>query len=197
MDFLNLSQECGASVNPATTMAIIKGESGFNPLVIRDNTDKKTYIPETKEEAEKTVNALYLKGHKLAIGLMQVTTPWLDRFNITPHALLDPCQNIRYGTAILTYNYRAFLPISDSKEKALEYALSAYWSGNPYNGGSYINYIYGKAGSPIRVQETPGVSDGILGKSTQKTEKAPAKSESFSGSFFFQKESKDSLFFPR
>lgn len=162
MDFLALSQQCGLDVNPVTTMAIIKSESGFDPLVIRDNTTHRTIHFTTKDKAVAAVKELDGKHHKLAVGLMQITSPWFAKYSIKPEVLFDACSNIQYGTKILSDNYRAYYAVSHSKYKALQQAISTYWSGNPHTGGAYVNYVYSKAGSPVRMEETPGISDGIL-----------------------------------
>jgi type IV secretion system protein VirB1 len=173
MDFLAFAAECGPSVHPTTTAAIVRVESNYNPLVIRDNTLKRSFYPKTRSEAERLATSLHNNGNKLAIGLMQVTTPWLRRFNITPSTLLDPCQNVYYGTAILSKNYADLLPSSSSRFDALNRAMSAYWSGRPDNGGAYVNQVYSHAGSVVRVRETPGVTDGVL---RSKASNSPATS---------------------
>ena len=165
MDVLTLAAACGADVDPVTTAAIVKLESGYQPLVIRDNTLKLTLRARTPAEAVATVDTLTRRGHRLAIGLMQVTTPWAVRLNLPPAALLDACTNIGVGTWILTRNYRQCGSIPRSADR-LSCALSAYWSGNGRTGGAYVNAVSAGAGSPLRVEETPGVSDGLLGSDT-------------------------------
>jgi type IV secretion system protein VirB1 len=163
MDFLAYAAQCGPGVHPLTTQAIVRAESSFNPLVIRNNTLGRTFKPASRREADALVTRFHGQGHRLAIGLMQVTTPWFGRYQIPPAALLDGCVNIRYGTAILAANYAAFLPRAGSPEHALAMALSAYWSGKPHSGGAYVNHVYRLAGSSVRIAVVSGVSDGLLG----------------------------------
>jgi type IV secretion system protein VirB1 len=162
MDVLTLAASCGPGVDPVTTAAIVKLESGYEPLVIRDNTLSLTLRPTSREAAGATVRELVKRGHKLAIGLMQVTTPWTDRLRVHPVELLDACTNVRIGTWILKQNYQACRTTRDPKA-ALECALSAYWTGNGQVGGAYVNAIYATSRSPFRIAETPGVTDGLLG----------------------------------
>ena len=164
MDILTLAGTCGAGVDPVTTAAIVKLESGYQPLVIRDNTLRLTIRPSSREAAGATVRELVRRGDKLAIGLMQVTTPWTERLHLEASRLLDACTNVRVGTWILKENYRACRQRRDPKA-ALECALSAYWSGDGRLGGAYVNAIYATARSPFRVAETAGVTDGLLGRS--------------------------------
>lgn len=165
MDFLALAVQCGPNVHPLTTQAIVRVESGFQPLVIRNNTLRKTYAPTDMVEAVTLVKRFHASGHQMAIGLMQVTTPWLVRYKIGPADLLDSCTNIRVGTAILADNYRRFITTSAGPDEALAKALSGYWSGSGHNGGAYVNQVYLRAGSTVRVPVTAGVTDGLLGTS--------------------------------
>ena len=174
MDFLALAAQCGPSVHPLTTQAIVRVESGFKPLVIRNNSLRKTYSPANMAGAVGLVKRFHASGHELAIGLMQVTTPWLARYQIGPAELLDSCTNIRIGTAILADNYRRFIPSSTQPEEALAKALSAYWSGSSHNGGAYVNQVYLRAGSTVRVPVTAGVTDGLLGVSRGRKAAIPA-----------------------
>jgi type IV secretion system protein VirB1 len=165
MDFLGFAQTCGPTVDPVTTTAMVKAESSFNPLAIRDNTAKVSFSPRNWEAAESIILEQSARGHRLAIGLMQITTPWAARLRIKPAALLDACTNIAIGTSILADNYRACATAARSPESTLTCALSMYWSGNGRTGGAYVNRIFRTAGSPLRVPEVPGVTDGILGSS--------------------------------
>lgn len=162
MDFLAFAGQCGPDVHPVTTTALVKAESGFRPLAVRNNTTKQSFYPASEDEAKQLVEGFAAKGHRLAIGLMQVTTPWTTRFNIRPTDLLDACTNVRIGTAILRANYDSCARPGRPQQATLECALSAYWSGNGEIGGAYVNHVYSVAGSVIRVAETPGVTDGVL-----------------------------------
>lgn len=173
MDFLGFAAQCGPDVHPVTTTALVKAESGFRPLAVRNNTIKQSFYPATDQEARELVAGFAAKGHKLAIGLMQVTTPWTSRFNIRPTDLLDSCTNVRVGTAILRANYDACAKPGRTQQATLECALSAYWSGNGEIGGAYVNKVYSVAGSVSRVAETPGVTDGVLQSKGSKSSAVP------------------------
>ena len=129
---------------------------------VRDNTTKKSFYFTHKKEAVEAVKTRYADHHKLAIGLMQISTSWLQKLHIQPETLLDPCSNIKYGTLILARNYLDVKQNTNSTHEALSGAISSYWSGNAYTGGVYVNQVYKNAGSGVRVAETAGVTDGIL-----------------------------------
>jgi type IV secretion system protein VirB1 len=145
-----------------TTAAIVKAESGFDPLVIRDNTLKVTLVPQMEGEARALLERLSVRGDKLAVGLMQISSPWFARLSVRAEDLLDACTNIRIGTEILAAGYRACL--ASGPENALDCALSAYWSGDGRTGGAYVNLIARVSHSTHRIPETPFVSDGLLGR---------------------------------
>lgn len=168
MDVLTLASHCGAGVDPVTTAAIVKLESGYDPLVIRDNTLQVTRRSGSLEEAKRTVEQLLQAGHRLAIGLMQVTTPWATRLGFSPTELLDPCRNVATGTWILKHEFGRCAP-SGAHTERLSCALSAYWSGNGRTGGVYANAVYAGAMSPVRMVVTPGVTDGLLGSAAGHT----------------------------
>lgn len=163
MDFLTFASLCGPGVDPVTTAAIVKTESHFEPWAIRDNTLRQSFRPASRAAAEVTVNTRYAQGHRLAIGLMQITDPWVTRLHLKASDLLDACTNVRVGTWILSANYRRCERPGKLAKAVLECALSAYWSGDGRIGGAYVNQLYARAGSPYRVLETAGVSDGLLG----------------------------------
>jgi soluble lytic murein transglycosylase-like protein len=162
MDFLGFAGQCGPDVHPVTTTAIVKAESGFRPLAVRNNTTKQSFYSTDHAEAKQLVEGFTAKGDRLAIGLMQVTTPWAVRFGIAPADLLDSCTNVRIGTAILRFNFDSCVRANRTQQATLECALSAYWSGNGQIGGAYVNHVYTVAGSANRVTETAGVTDGVL-----------------------------------
>jgi len=174
MDFLSFAETCGPDVHPVTTVAMIKAESRYQPLAVRNNTSKQTFYPATIDEARVLVEGFAAKGDRLAIGLMQVTTPWVTRYNIKPADLLDGCTNVRIGTSILRANYEACTRVGRSPKATLECALSMYWSGDDAVGGAYVNQVYQLAGSANRVQETQGVSDGVLRSKAGKTGVVPS-----------------------
>lgn len=162
MDFLAFAGTCGPGVDPITTTALVKAESSFQPFAVRNNTSHQSFYPASQEAAEALVDSFAAKGDRLAIGLMQVTSPWTTRYGIAPRDLLNSCVNIRIGTAILAGNYVSCARSGKTPQANLECALSAYWSGNGQIGGAYVNAIYAAAGSPLRVAETAGVTDGVL-----------------------------------
>jgi type IV secretion system protein VirB1 len=149
----SLCTQCGPSVEPSTTKAIIQVESGGNPYVIGDNTLKKSYFPKTKEEAVQLATYLLSQGHNLDMGLMQVNSCHLKAGKFPLVDLFDPCRNIAIGTDILADFYRRN-DRGEARNVVLFKALSAYNTGSAWRGPGYINRILKAAGAPYRVAVT-------------------------------------------
>ncbi|UPU37864.1 lytic transglycosylase domain-containing protein [Geomonas paludis] len=141
--------ECGPSVSPETTQAIIQVESGGNPLAIGDNTLKRSFAPKSAAEAVQLAARLMRDGHNIDMGLMQVNSCHVRPMKIPLADLFDPCRNIRIGTTILAEFYRQHK--TDDPAQSLFRALSAYNTGQAWKGTGYINKILEAAGAGYRV----------------------------------------------
>lgn len=163
MDFLALAHICAPSIHPVTLAALVRTESYYDPFVVRDNTLQQTFYPRTLQAAGELIERAQADHHKLAVGLMQVTLAWARELHMDVRALLDPCTNLAIGSEILAQNYLSCWRPSRDPADRLACALSLYWSGTQSRGGVYVNRVYRAAGSAVRVPETLGVTDGILG----------------------------------
>lgn len=163
MDFLALATTCAPAIHPVTLAAVVRTESFYDPFVVRDNTLRVTFYPRTLQAAGELIERAEADHHKLAVGLMQVTSTWARQLHMKVRALLDPCTNLAIGSQILAQNYLSCAPGADPADR-LACALSLYWSGSQRKGGAYVNRVYRAAGSAVRVPETPGITDGILGQ---------------------------------
>jgi type IV secretion system protein VirB1 len=146
----SLYSQCGPSVDPATTQAIIQVESGGDPFAIGDNTLKKSFSPRTKTEAIALASYLLANGHSIDMGLMQVNSCHIKTMRLSLDELFDPCNNISIGTSILADFYKRYDNEAD-KNIVLFKALSAYNTGSAWKGPGYINRILKAANAPYRV----------------------------------------------
>ena len=184
--------ECGPTVSPVTTMAIIQVESAGNPYAIGDNTAKNSHNPRSKSEAIATASRLLAEGHNIDMGLMQVNGLHL-KAGITIADLFDPCGNIRAGTRILADFYRRYDTEID-KNHVLFKALSAYNTGSAWRGPDYINKILAAVKAPYRVSLSPDLKTklrsvgGLPGKPTAVKWKTPTPENS---PLFFDAEASD------
>ena len=146
----SLCAQCGPSVNPSTTKAIIQVESGGNPYAIGDNTLKKSFFPKSKKEAVQLASYLLSQGHNLDMGLMQINSQHLRAGKFSLNDIFDPCRNIAIGADILSDFYRGN-DRGEARNVVLFKALSAYNTGSAWRGPGYINRILNAAGAPYRV----------------------------------------------
>ena len=75
MDFVSLAMQCAPMVAPLTMAAIVKTESGFNPLAIGVNGGARLVRQaETVAEAVVTAKWLLERGYNIDLGLGQVNS---------------------------------------------------------------------------------------------------------------------------
>jgi type IV secretion system protein VirB1 len=145
-----LCAQCGPSVDPSLTRAIIQVESGGNPFAIGDNTDKRSYFPVSKSEAVELSRYLLSQGHNIDMGLMQINSCHLGKKRLSLDDLFDPCGNVKFGTSLLADYFRMHSGDPD-KSQVLFKALSAYNTGSAWRRPEYINRILEAVNAPYRV----------------------------------------------
>ncbi|MBI9112866.1 lytic transglycosylase domain-containing protein [Maridesulfovibrio ferrireducens] len=109
------------ALQPEILRAIADHESGYNPWAL--NIEGQSIYPESKDEALAVLKKNKIKSYD--VGLMQVNSYWLRKFNLSAAKALDPEENVRLGAWILRYcldrygyNWRA---------------IGAYHTGSPDN----------------------------------------------------------------
>lgn len=104
-------------------------ESGKNPFAIGVVDGKLVRQPKNAAEAVATAKALDAAGWNFSLGLGQINKFNLARFNMDFYSVLDPCNNLRAGAAILAEcDIRARRQFSG--KEAMDAAHSCYYSGN-------------------------------------------------------------------
>ena len=97
---------CAPNIAPVTLEAVIRVESGGNPLAINVNGLPVQPAPvATAAAAARTAESYIQLGYSVDLGLMQVNSRNLVALGTTVERVLDPCTNVRDGTAILTADY--------------------------------------------------------------------------------------------
>jgi hypothetical protein len=84
--------QCGPTVAPATTRAIIQVESDGNHLAIGDNQQRKSFAPRTREEAVALAAFLIRQGHSVDLGLMQISSAHLEPMRLSLEQVSIPAQ---------------------------------------------------------------------------------------------------------
>ena len=142
---------CALNVAPVTLEAVIRVESGGDPLSLNVN---RLAGPQphaaTIAEAVTLAQGYIARGYSVDLGLMQVNSRNLDALGYTIEQVLDPCTNIRGGAAILTVDYAEAARSKGEGQGALQAALSAYNTGSFYRGfaNGYVAKYYGHDGVP-------------------------------------------------
>lgn len=152
---------CAPNVAPITLQAIARVESRNNPLAIHVNGMRVQPPPANSAQNAARVAETYIaRGYSVDIGLMQVNSRHLAVLGITVEQILDPCTNIRAAATILTADYAAAARTRGDGQPALQLALSAYNTGNFYQGfaNGYVTRYYGPGGVPILTGTTRAAS---------------------------------------
>jgi type IV secretion system protein VirB1 len=141
IDWTPTIQQCAPEVHLSTMQAIIRTESGFNPIAININGGTRLpRQPRSKAEAISWARWLITRGYSVDLGLMQINSANLPRLGLDAESIFDPCRNLQAGASILVNNYSRAARQSDNSRSALLKAISAYNTGN-FKGGFRNGYV--------------------------------------------------------
>lgn len=152
-----LMTHCAPNVAPATMTAIVKVESGGDPLAIGDNTARRSYYPRDRATAERLARRLLNAGHLLDLGIAQIDSMNFAGFGVTVHSIFDPCTNLSVGARILSGDYTFAAQRYGDGQVALRHAIGMYNTGRLNAGARYIARVLAAA----RIQEEYVVSSRI------------------------------------
>jgi type IV secretion system protein VirB1 len=162
--FAQLAHSCAPNVDVVTLAALVRTESGFNPLAIGVVGAHLARQPASLAEALATVQVLEARGYSYSVGLSQVNNRNFAKYGETAATLFEPCRNLRAGAAILTDCFARSSRTPVDQQMALRAALSCYYSGN-FTTGFRAGYV-GKVVMSARmnamrggVEPIPVVSD--------------------------------------
>lgn len=132
--FTQLAASCGPSVHVDTLAALARTESAFNTAAINDNTDRRRYLPRSRDDAiALATDLITVKHHSVDLGLMQVNSANLPGLGMTIADAFDACKNIGGAARVLTAAYRP-PAIGQDTQPALLQAISRYNTGHPARG---------------------------------------------------------------
>ncbi|WP_432735679.1 lytic transglycosylase domain-containing protein [Maridesulfovibrio sp. FT414] len=109
------------SLQPEILYAIADHESGYNPWAL--NIEGHSIYPKTREEALSIIEKNRRKSFD--VGLMQVNSYWIGKFDLSVKEALEPEENLRLGAWILRYCLDKY----GNNWKA----IGAYHTGSPRN----------------------------------------------------------------
>jgi type IV secretion system protein VirB1 len=145
---------CAPNISPVTLEAVIRVESGGDPLAIHVNGVRAQPAPaKTAAEAARLAEGFILRGYSVDIGLMQVSSRNLVALGTTVDRVLDPCTNIRAGAAVLTADYAVAARTHPEGQAALQAALSTYNTGSFDRGfgNGYVARYYGPGAAIVEL----------------------------------------------
>ncbi|WGM09138.1 lytic transglycosylase domain-containing protein [Arsenophonus nasoniae] len=143
-----LISQCAPDVSPETIKTIIQVESGGNPYVVANVTDKTSHRFNSEKEAINFIDKLQHQGKKYSAGLMQIYVENFKHYPLTNKTVFNPCQNIKAGAAILKKCFLQAKKGNIDNQTAIRKAMSCYYSGNftrgfknEKDGKSYVQRI--------------------------------------------------------
>lgn len=136
---------CAPAVAPETVTAIVRVESGGDPLALNVNRPDgpKRLRADDIADAVRMAQAEIAAGNSVDIGLMQVNSRNLARLRVTVAEAFNPCVNLRLGALILHGAYLRAIKEHGEGQAALRAALSHYNTGDfvaGYNNGYVARY---------------------------------------------------------
>ncbi len=141
---LTLAGQCAPTVHPETLAAIVRTESGGNPLKIHINgAPQPSPEPVNQEEVISLARQAIQEGNSVDLGLMQINSNNLEWLGMSIEDTFDPCKNMAAGARILQENYERAMRDFEEGQPALQVALSAYNTGNQSAGfkNGYVDKV--------------------------------------------------------
>lgn len=118
-------------VDPYLAMAVARVESDWHPWCV--NIEGKDYRAKSLAEAATIAKRALALGKSLDVGLMQINSYWLRKWQLPLERVLDPVTNVTLGLCILKYEMRRY----GSTWKA----VGAYHSKNPARQKRYVQKV--------------------------------------------------------
>lgn len=136
---------CAPAVAPETVIAIVRVESGGDPLALNANRPDgpKRLRADDIAEAVRLAQAEIAAGNSVDVGLMQINSRNLTRLRVTVAEAFNPCVNLQLGALILQGAYMRAIKEHGEGQSALRAALSHYNTGDfvaGFNNGYVARY---------------------------------------------------------
>lgn len=153
-----LLNHCAPEVAPATMTAIVRVESGGNPLAMWNNTTGQRVLPSTLQQAQAYLRRAIALGQRVDVGIAQVDTENFAAYGLSPANAFNACTNLRVGGQILSADYFRAVSRFGPGQVALFHAFEAYNSGTLWGDSGYAKQILAAAGEPVQVSILGGLS---------------------------------------
>ena len=154
-------ERCAPQVAPSTMAAIVRVESGGDPLAIHDNTTSRSYHPRDRADAEAIAQQLLVARHSLDLGIGQINDVNLRAQGLNVQTVFDSCANLGAGARILSRNYAFAARRYGAGQVALRHAIGMYNTGMLDAGRGYIRSVLLAAGVTEQFDPTMRVLEAI------------------------------------
>ena len=136
--------QCAPRIHPITLSAVVRQESGGNPLLIHNNSTGHTYRPKSPGEAMALAGKLIRQGHSVDLGLAQINSRNLSWLGLDVKSVFDPCRNLAAAQTVLLDGWKR-------SGGNLRKTLALYNTGKPDSkaGAKYAARVYSQAGGVI------------------------------------------------
>lgn len=151
--FIAIAASCAPLVHASTAHAIATTESALNPYAIDVVAGQLQRQPRTLAEAVATASALRAAGRNFSLGLGQINVHNLHRLGLSLTDAFDPCKNLNGMQAVLRECHER-APSARETQRALQEALSCYYSGN-FSTGFRHGYVHRVARNAQRIARAP------------------------------------------
>jgi len=158
MDFPTLAQACAPDVHITTLAAVVRHESGFDPLAIGVNSKPRRSIrPRSYAEAVVHARKLIAAGVDFDVGYGQINVRNWTWLGVTPETIFDPCVNLAAAQRVLIECYRRATSTHGHGQTALYAAFSCYNTGNLTAGfkNGYVHKVLTGAGLSVPAVRVP------------------------------------------
>lgn len=152
MDFATLAHECAPAVHITTLAAVVRHESGFDPLTIGINSNPPlTLRPKTRQDAAAQARQLIARGVDFDAGYGQINVRNWERLGLTPETIFDPCVNLNAAQRLLVDCYQHAVKVHPPGQSALYATFSCYNTGNLSKGfkNGYVAHVLAASGVRI------------------------------------------------
>lgn len=183
MDFPTLARQCAPDVHISTLSAVVRHESGFNPLAIGVNAKPHRSIrPKSKEEAVQAVRDLIAQGVDFDVGYGQINVRNWKWLGVTPESIFDPCVNLASAQRVLVDCYKRAAKLHGAGQNALYAAFSCYNTGNLTSGfrNGYVGKVIAGAGLAVpAIVKNAGAMTDAQKKADSSVPPKPSKPDAF------------------
>lgn len=180
MDFIDLARQCAPDVHITTMSAVVRHESGFDPLAIGVNgKPHRTIRPKSKQEAVEHARNLIAQGADFDVGYGQINVRNWQWLGVTPDTIFDPCVNLNAAQRVLVDCYTRAAKRFGGGQQALYAAFSCYNTGTFQRGfeNGYVRKVLAAAGLPVPRANVPAISQrkGATARTDAQLPKSPGQ----------------------